>query len=288
MVRRLPTATIAAVLLLTLVSTGHTDSVHQPALAIRDQTAELATYALSEAANSYQSRFSPAILGTSHRNITDGDPPHLSLPAPFLKPVNADPHDFEPITEVSEPASPALQPGRQTSRISHLTHLLRATPQTAQDGRRDENGHSNVERPHLNERSSLLPKGQQSVTDHNGYNSLNDHSHYPDSDIESQNENEVPNVPKLTIHGSLAWPKARTLSLAKSVFPHEGGKLNKKKLWENVVVKPVGYVPAVVLGLLLNVLDGLSYGPYVHSLHHENITNQRHRHDIVPPWANRF
>lgn len=240
----------------------HTESIHQPAHVIRDQTAELATYALSEAANSYQSRFSPAILGTSHSNGADGDPPHLSLPAPFLRPANADSqHDFEPITEVSEPSSPARQLSGQTSRTSYLTHLLRASPpQTPQDDRRDENGHYNVESPNLNERSSLLSKGQQSVLYHNRYNSFNSHNQDSNSDIESQNENIALNIPKVTIHRVLTWPKTRTLGLAKSVFPHEGGRLNKRELWKSIVVKPVGYVPAVVLGLLLNVLDGLSYG----------------------------
>lgn len=278
MVSGLPTATTISVLWLTLVPTGHTDSIHQPAHAIRDQTAELATYALSEAANSYQSRFSPAIIGTSHSNGADGDPPHLSLPAPLLILANADSqHDFEPITEVSEPASPALQLGGQISHTSYLTHLLRASPpQTPQDDMRVENRHYNVERTHLNERSSLLSKGQQSAHYHNGYSSLTGHNHDSDSDIESQNENIVLNIPKVTIHRVLAWPKTRTLGLAKSVLPHEGGRLNKKELWENIVVKPVGYVPAVVLGLLLNVLDGLSYGSYIHILHHKSATNQGH------------
>lgn len=269
-----------------LVSTGHTDNVHQPAHTIRDQTAELATYALSEAVNSYQSRFSPGILGTSHSNDADGDPPHLSLPAPLLRLENTDSqHDFEPITEVSEPASPAPQLDKQASHASHLTHLLRASPShPSQDDRRDENGHYNVERLHLSERSSLLSKGQQPAHYHNGYNSLSGHDQGSDTDIESQNENISSNIPKLTVHRVLTWPKTGSLTLVKSVFPHGGGKLNKKELWETIVVKPVGYVPAVVLGLLLNVLDGLSYGPYIHSLRYKSTTN-RNRHDIVPPWA---
>ena len=35
---------------------------------------------------------------------------------------------------------------------------------------------------------------------------------------------------------------------------------DKEEIFENVVKKPIAYVPAVVLGLLLNVLDALSYG----------------------------
>jgi SulP family sulfate permease len=35
---------------------------------------------------------------------------------------------------------------------------------------------------------------------------------------------------------------------------------NRKAIWQNAVVEPVGYLPAVILGLLLNILDALSYG----------------------------
>lgn len=37
-------------------------------------------------------------------------------------------------------------------------------------------------------------------------------------------------------------------------------KWDKKAIWEKTVVTPSGYLPAVVLGALLNVLDALSYG----------------------------
>ena len=35
---------------------------------------------------------------------------------------------------------------------------------------------------------------------------------------------------------------------------------DRKIFWQQGVVQPVSYLPAVVLGLLLNVLDALSYG----------------------------
>jgi SulP family sulfate permease len=37
---------------------------------------------------------------------------------------------------------------------------------------------------------------------------------------------------------------------------------NRHALWENAVVAPVACLPAVVVGLLLNILDALSYGQY--------------------------
>lgn len=35
-----------------------------------------------------------------------------------------------------------------------------------------------------------------------------------------------------------------------------------KEMVREVVIKPIGYLPAVVLGLLLNLLDAISYGTY--------------------------
>lgn len=242
---------------------GHIDSTHQPTHAIRDQTAELASYALSEAANSYQSRFSPGILASPHSNAINGEIPPLMLPPPSLRPMTIDQqHEFGPITEESEPASPDLPSSGQKSRTSHLTHLLRTSPpQAFQDERSHENPSSrHGERPLLNERVSLLSKGQQSDSCHTGYNTMNGYHHDSNPDVESQNEDGNSAVPKLTITQALTWPKTQTLSLAKTFFPHDGVHINKKDLFRNIIVKPAGYLPAVVLGLLLNVLDGLSYG----------------------------
>lgn len=35
---------------------------------------------------------------------------------------------------------------------------------------------------------------------------------------------------------------------------------NKKTIWENAVMSPIRCLPAVIVGLLLNILDALSYG----------------------------
>jgi SulP family sulfate permease len=37
---------------------------------------------------------------------------------------------------------------------------------------------------------------------------------------------------------------------------------DRRALWDNVVVAPVACLPAVVVGLLLNILDALSYGEH--------------------------
>jgi SulP family sulfate permease len=37
---------------------------------------------------------------------------------------------------------------------------------------------------------------------------------------------------------------------------------DRKAIWDNVIVAPVACLPAVIVGLLLNILDALSYGQY--------------------------
>lgn len=41
------------------------------------------------------------------------------------------------------------------------------------------------------------------------------------------------------------------------------GSWNKQAIWTYGVQQPVGFLPAVVVGLLLNVLDAVSYGAYI-------------------------
>lgn len=38
---------------------------------------------------------------------------------------------------------------------------------------------------------------------------------------------------------------------------------NRYAMWESIVVAPMACLPAVVVGLLLNILDALSYGKYL-------------------------
>jgi SulP family sulfate permease len=44
---------------------------------------------------------------------------------------------------------------------------------------------------------------------------------------------------------------------------------DRRAVWDNVVVAPVACFPAVVVGLLLNILDALSYGEFFYGVLHE-------------------
>ncbi|KAI5808867.1 sulfate transporter family-domain-containing protein [Peziza echinospora] len=216
----------------------HQDGIHQPSQMIRDRTAELANYALSEAANSYQSRFSPSIYGSSIGHGGNSDVPPLNLASSLARP---DSPDFGPITEESEPSSPDTLPRPFASRASHLTHLLRTSPPLITTDIVEDIGsvpHDDG-RPVLGERTSLLHKSHQKQPINEGYNTITRYN--DDAEAESQiEEHNIYAMAHKLFQKRLSW--------------------TRRDVWDNVIVKPVGYVPAVILGLLLNVLDGLSYG----------------------------
>jgi hypothetical protein len=56
---------------------------------------------------------------------------------------------------------------------------------------------------------------------------------------------------------------------------------NRKAIWETAVVEPVSCLPAVAVGLLLNILDALSYGKNVACRHHTKYMTDDTRHDLV-------
>lgn len=62
---------------------------------------------------------------------------------------------------------------------------------------------------------------------------------------------------------------------------------NGKVIWETAVVDPVSCLPAVAVGLLLNILDALSYGEPILDELKKNAADQT-RHDFVSTWNTTF
>ena len=56
---------------------------------------------------------------------------------------------------------------------------------------------------------------------------------------------------------------------------------NRKAIWQKAIVDPIACLPAVVVGLLLNILDALSYGKSLHSSF-KSISADLRRNDFVP------
>jgi SulP family sulfate permease len=88
-------------------------------------------------------------------------------------------------------------------------------------------------------------------------------THHPDwirgqRDLEGQEIRRKVSWPKL--RNVILWPKEKGYDIARVVANPKAW--DRKAIWENAVVAPVTCLPAVVLGLLLNILDALSYGMY--------------------------
>lgn len=61
-------------------------------------------------------------------------------------------------------------------------------------------------------------------------------------------------------------------------------KWDPTAIWQATVVRPASYLPAVLVGLLLNILDALSYGEFYSSLaasSHDALIFVWYRHDLV-------
>lgn len=76
------------------------------------------------------------------------------------------------------------------------------------------------------------------------------------NDIESQKAERLPFVRRLRAAGQDAFDKTR----AGAYIVSHPKTWNARKIWRKGLVEPASVLPAVFLGLLLNILDALSYG----------------------------
>ena len=237
----------------------------QYARSVREDTAELASYALSDRGSS----LSPPPRQRSSQTQLESyftQPENESVSSRVLDGLHRD-----TILEISEPVSPETGPSSDKSPgTSVLTTMLRRSPPSTSPP--NEAGHhsagysqggdatgdcreegrliitSNGVRLDATERTPLLTKDTSFET------------HHPDwirgeQDLERQDHSHR-TWPKL--QNVLSWPRERGTEIARIVLNPK--RWNRKAIWQNAVVEPVGYLPAVTLGLLLNILDALSYG----------------------------
>lgn len=235
--------------------------MHYSSHGVREQTAAIASWALSDA-GSVRSDSSPRRRHTS-AEATDED---LSIAGVSEQDEAAPRESLEstrpgPIEEVSEPVSPnSSQSSRQLPRASVLAQLIRDSPpqgieRISPEGADDEVSESpptttmtvtNVDTTSSNEQSTLLHKDTPNTTHHYGTT----------SDLEGQAQGREVSYPGI-VH-LLHWPRSAARHALSTVTSPKSWTLNG--LWEHGCVRPARYVPAVILGLLLNILDALSYG----------------------------
>ena len=240
---------------------------------VREDTAELASYALSEGASvsppTYQRSAQTQLESYfAQRSKTDS-----------TSNQEADRLSVDIIQEVSEPTSPQGDASSQSWKapgISALTDMFRRpTPpefslgpdeqsgldirnRNSQSGNKAKAGtepgpqgiNSNGTNLPATERTPLIPKLSASES--------HDHSiPQGQQDLEGQEtitmKSSWPKVRKIII-----WPRDRGFTLARILANPK--KWDRAALWRNVIVAPSSCLPAVALGLLLNILDALSYG----------------------------
>ncbi|KAI5776743.1 sulfate transporter family-domain-containing protein [Geopyxis carbonaria] len=209
---------------------GHADDwnpvPHYSSASVREQTAELATFALSD-------------YGTT--------PPRVLLYSSEIDSGNNEyfhnaPSHYNATSSI--PTSEAHR-GAISSYLTHMFHRPSSDPKHDED----------VQRPHTAaapyEHDPLIPKSH--IADQN---SQGDYVNSLLNDVEVQ---EYPDGYKRSIVGAMAsWIRNCHVSRARNF--QNIRKLNGRNFWELGIVEPAKYLPAVILGLLLNVLDGLSYG----------------------------
>ncbi|KAI0482766.1 sulfate transporter family protein [Xylariaceae sp. FL0804] len=228
------------------------------ARSVREDTAELASYVLSDKKDqrsaSFLSRRRSSSSQYSHDEPSIHDDPRIS--------------SAEVIEEVSEPSSlDTVIEDAHDAGPSMLTNLLQSSPPQSVPGSATDD-HSP-----RNERSSPLQRVDLTQAYAEPGPPISHSRHAPSEttpllvatppgprspgelgDLEFQKSRAQPRYRWQTIRKE-AGHTVRTIAAA--VNPKTW---DRKAIWENVIMDPIRCLPAVIVGLLLNILDALSYG----------------------------
>ena len=202
------------------------------------------------------------------------------------------------ILETSEPASPdTTLPLRKSLPTSTLADLIRNSPPAeerniSEDESEDFSDHGGVKAVTVgqgiisqpNERTVLLLKRTIS-----GHKRPSDYASIPD--LESQK------APRKTLVDRIKSAISHTRDDGSMIINRVSNpKLwNKRAILTHGVYQPISYVPPVILGLLLNILDALSYGkigvendylPELNLSRHDTISSRSTY--FRKPWARRY
>ena len=220
---------------------------------VREDTAELASWALSDIASN-RSEHSPS---RHHTSSTTQNHSYLSSELAqddVIRHGSSTSSRPEAIQEVSEPISPQSSKSSQKSQSqSALTELIKNSPLIEEDGQVTDEG------------DSPTTAGVHPVTVREG--------------IISQPSEQTSLLGKRTAYGSIkdlegqhvARPKpANRIRAALHRSQEQTARMirvaSNSKSWDRQLLleygfrQPASFVPPVVLGLLLNILDALSYG----------------------------
>ena len=194
------------------------------------------------------------------------------------------------IDELSESLSNSPGSGEQTPRSSALTQMLKASPPNGMDNKNQDlpyhtpsipevaaasrtpsrRSSSSSNSPGDHERSSLLRKDAPHDAERRKYGSVDD--------LEDQTTRRLSKWRKMQgSYKAVTEQSHHVLQVA--THPKTW---DRKIIWREGFVKPVQVLPAVFLGLLLNILDALSYGGSSTTVLTPKLI-QMIRNDIVSP-----
>ena len=248
------------------MSIATSNIVRDTSQGVREDTAELASWALSDIASN-RSEHSPS---RNHTSPTAQHVPHQSsqLNQDDLTRHASNGSHPEAIEEVPEPTS--LQ-SSQSSQKSHghsaLTELLRNSPPSEEDSYgTDEDESPTVTGLHpVTVREGIMSQPSERTTlldKKTAYGSI--------KDLEGQKV--ARSEPTSRIRAVLQRSREHTAHVVRAVFSPKSW--DRHNILEYGVRQPASFVPSVILGLLLNILDALSYGDaHVFRYESEQITD---------------
>ncbi|EGO53027.1 hypothetical protein NEUTE1DRAFT_73236 [Neurospora tetrasperma FGSC 2508] len=253
---------------------------YQYAQSVRQDTAELANYFLSDP----KDRQSPAFLDRRRSSISQQTVlGHIAQATGTEDAEEGDGRYQDALNvNVSEPLSPETDVESTTEGPSMLTTMLKRSPPSTiympasrgDEGYEEDNSWENGEssrrgswkHPELVQPTEREAEAADTSDEHapllrttsrearHDYGMVNGSGH--DADIEDQKSPKRRWTTRLAASARDRWD--HIASFAKVAATPK--RWDRHALWKNVIVTPVQCLPAVIVGLLLNILDALSYG----------------------------
>ncbi|KAI9708422.1 MAG: hypothetical protein M1828_002985 [Chrysothrix sp. TS-e1954] len=244
---------------------GSTDPAEYSSLGVREQTAELASYALKETrSRTFSSSSSGSSAVRQDSLAQDRTESLFGFEGNRERRESADKSRPEVIEETSEPVSPNDDPSNRSSGPgdSALSSMFRHKPNDGVEIKgdstrtilgkvRDQSSHpaQSEESSRTDESTPLL--GQARVVPR-VYDLKDDGAV---TDVEGQaSSRKTRNRLQQTVTDCRTWMTARKHTLSNP----KGWRF--RMVWQRTIKDPISLLPCVFLGLLLNVLDALSYG----------------------------
>ncbi|ORY66376.1 sulfate transporter family-domain-containing protein [Pseudomassariella vexata] len=232
------------------------------ARSVREDTAELASYVLADKKDARSPSFlTRRTSDASYAGIESSGPYHESAGADDVPVTNA-----ETIEEVSEPGTPDdIGEHNSAPGPSILASMIKSCPRP-----KNTNGPTETEAggqavmaspgyPPVNDKVNGSSETTPLLRSKSSVSCLPDSPELSDVDDLDDIESQKPRLqPWYHGYGSVRErTRVKVRGIATTMNPKTW---DKKTAWQRMVMDPVSCMPAVVLGLLLNILDALSYG----------------------------